>query len=323
MHPAKSVIYFTTATGAGYGLFFWLALLSFHGHLPADNVAGFHLMPFIMLAVAFGLIITGLLSSTGHLGHPERAFRAFSQWRSSWLSREGIMAILTFIPMSIFAIYWVFFGQNTGVPGILGLVGGVMAIVTVFTTSMIYACLKTIPAWHNVWTKIGYIVMSLMSGAVLAMALTSMFGLTDVAFHLLMPVGVLLLVGLIVKILYWRHIHSGKAVSTAESATGLGRFGKVSLAASPHSADNYLLKEMGYKIARKHATKIRWIAAILAFVLPLIIIGIAMHHMGGTVRMLAIVLAAITCLLGLVFERWLFFAEAKHTVTLYYGADKV
>ncbi len=322
MHPAKSVIYFTTATGAGYGLFFWLALLSFHNHLPTQG-AGFNVTAFVMLAVSFGLIVTGLLSSTGHLGHPERAFRAFSQWRTSWLSREGIMAVLTFIPMGIFGIYWVFLGQNTGMPGIIGLVGALMAMVTVFTTSMIYACLKTIPAWHNIWTKIGYIVMSLMSGAVLAMALTSLFGYTDIAFHLLMPVGVLLILGLVVKILYWRHIHSGKAVSTAESATGLGRFGKVSLAASPHSADNYLLKEMGYKIARKHARKIRWIAAILAFVLPLVIIGVAMHHLGGTVKLLAIIVAAASCMLGLVFERWLFFAEAKHAVTLYYGQDKV
>ena len=323
MHPAKSVIYFTTATGAGYGLFFWLALLSFHGHFPADNAAGFHLMPFVMLAVSFGLIISGLLSSTGHLGHPERAWRAMSQWRSSWLSREGVMAILTFIPMSIFAIYWVFLGQNTGMVGFVGILGAAMALVTVFTTSMIYASLKTIPAWHNIWTKIGYLVMSLMSGAVLAMALTSAFGLTDVAFHLFNPVGILLAAGLIVKVIYWRHINSDKVVSTAESATGLGGFGKVSLAASPHSAENYLLKEMGFHIARKHAAKIRWIAALLGFVLPFIVIGVAMHYLQDTVKLITICLAATTCLLGLVFERWLFFAEAKHAVTLYYGQDKV
>lgn len=318
MHPAKSVIYFTTATGAGYGLFFWLALLSWHNHLPADQMMGF-----IMLAVSFGLIITGLLSSTGHLGHPERAWRAMSQWRSSWLSREGVMAILTFIPMSIFAIFWVFLGKNTGTSALIGVIGGIMAMVTVFTTSMIYASLKTIPAWHNIWTKIGYIVMSLMSGAVLAMMLTSAFGLRDVAFHLFIPVGVLLVLGLIVKLLYWRHINSNKAVSTAESATGLGRFGKVSLAASPHSADNYLLKEMGFKIARKHANKVRWIAALFGFLIPFILIGVAMHYLADTLKLIAILVAAASCLFGLIFERWLFFAEAKHAVTLYYGQEKV
>ena len=325
MHPAKSVIYFTTATGAGYGLFFWLALLSFHGHLSADSVAGFHLMPFVMLAVAFGLIVTGLLSSTGHLGHPERAWRAFSQWRSSWLSREGVMAILTFIPMSIFAIYWVFLGKNTGMTAVIGVAGAVMAMVTVFTTSMIYASLKTIPAWHNIWTKIGYLVMSLMSGAVLAVFLTSVFGRWTATLHIITPAMVLLLVGLLVKIVYWHHINAGKTVSTAESATGLGRFGKVSLAASPHGAENYLLKEMGFKIARKHASKIRWIAAILGFILPLLLLlatlqFLDIQEIGGK---FVLALAVVACLIGLVFERWLFFAEAKHAVTLYYGETNV
>jgi len=318
MHPAKSVIYFTTATGAGYGLFFWLALLSYLGHLPAGQMMGF-----VMLAVAFGLVVSGLISSTGHLGHPERAWRAMSQWRSSWLSREGVMAILTFIPMSIFGIYWVFFGQNTGMPALIGVVGGVMALVTVFTTSMIYASLKTIPAWHNIWTKIGYIVMALMSGAVLAVALTASFGQNNVALHLAFAAMILLTLGLLVKIIYWRHIHSGNAVSTAQSATGLGQFGKVSLAASPHSADNYLLKEMGFKIARKHATKLRWVATIFGFIVPFIFFGMAMQYFENSVKLLTILLATASCLLGLIFERWLFFAEARHVVTLYYGETKV
>ena len=323
MHPAKSVIYFTTATGAGYGLFFWLALLSFQGKLSDDQVVGFHFLPFVMLAIAFGLIITGLLSSTGHLGHPERALRAFSQWRSSWLSREGVMAILTFIPMSIFAIYWVFLGQNTGVVGLIGLIGGVMALITVFTTSMIYASLKTIPAWHNVWTKVSYIVLSLMSGSVIALALTNVMGLGTAALFMVIPAIILLGVGLLTKSLYWLHIQQEKAVSTAQSATGLGQFGKVSLAASPHSAANYLLKEMGFKIARKHASKIRWIAAIVGFWLPFACLLVGAMYVDGPLRSLLFVLGALSCLIGLVFERWLFFAEAKHVVTLYYGQDKV
>jgi len=207
--------------------------------------------------------------------------------------------------------------------GVIGMVGGVMALITVFTTSMIYASLKTIPAWYNIWTKIGYLVLSLMSGAVLAMALTSALGQADVAFHLVKPVGILLVVGLIVKIIYWRHIHSDKAVSTAESATGLGTFGKVSLAASPHSADNYLLQEMCFKIARKHAYKLRWVTVTFGFIWPFLFIGVAMHFMQGMPKLLMILFAAACCLLGLVFERWLFFAEAKHAVTLYYGQDKV
>ncbi|HHI88931.1 MAG TPA: dimethyl sulfoxide reductase anchor subunit [Hellea balneolensis] len=317
MHPAKSVIYFTTATGAGYGLFVWLAYLALQGLLPADK-----LHAFVFLAAGFGLVITGLLSSTGHLGHPERAWRAMSQWRSSWLSREGLMAILTFIPLSIFAIMWFFMGQSAGLAARIAAIGAVMAMITVFTTSMIYASLKTIPAWHNIWTKFGYLTLSLMSGGLLALALSGVFGM-ETAFHaLIMPVLVLLVLGLSVKYLYWEHIKTAKT-STIESATGLGRFGKVTLAARPHSEDNYLLKERGYRIARKHARKIRSLAAAFGFVLPLILLVAAMLYLEGTGRAIALCLAFILCMIGLVFERWLFFAEAKHAVTLYYGEQAV
>ncbi len=318
MHPAKSVIYFTTATGAGYGLFIWLAVLSHLGLLPTNQT-----FAFVALAISFGLVITGLLSSTLHLGHPERAWRALSQWRSSWLSREGVMAILTFIPMSIFAVFWVFLGKNTGLPAIIGLVGGVMALITVFTTSMIYASIKAIPAWHNGWTKLGYLVMSLMSGAVLVMAITSIAGLKDASEHMFIPVSILLILGFFVKTLYWQFILRRKAVSTAESATGLGGFGKVSLAGSPHSSDNYLLKEMGFAIARKHASKIRFIAAVLGFILPFILVGTAIYYTSGYTQSALVTGAALSCMCGLVFERWLFFAEAKHAVTLFYGESQV
>ncbi len=318
MHPAKSVIYFTTATGAGYGLFIWLAVLAFCGLLPAASLFGF-----ISMAISFGLIITGLLSSTLHLGRPERAWRAMSQWRSSWLSREGVMAILTFIPMSIFAVSWIFLHKNSGSIALIGLLGAAMSLVTVFTTSMIYASLKAIPAWHNIWTKLGYLILSLMSGGVLAMALCYVFGLTDAGYHMFLPVIILLFAGLIIKALYWAFIHSEKSVSTAETATGLGQFGKVSLAASPHGEDNYLLKEMGFKIARKHARKIRVIAILMGFIIPALLIALAMHHLSGSVKIAAIVLSALSCMTGLLFERWLFFAEAKHAVTLYYGESKI
>src|SRR5258705_3560661 len=85
MHPAYSVIFFTTASGAGYGLLFWVGLLAPLGLLPASPAFGF-----TALALALALITAGLLSSAAHLGRPERAWRAVSQWRSSLLSRDGV-----------------------------------------------------------------------------------------------------------------------------------------------------------------------------------------------------------------------------------------
>src|SRR4029453_15570355 len=111
MHPTYSVIFFTSASGGGLILLALLGLAGAIGILPADPVLG---------VVGFGLgfvpVTAGLLSSTFHLGHPERAWRAFSQWRSSWLSREGVLSVATFVPAGLLAICWIFFG---GVPLLL------------------------------------------------------------------------------------------------------------------------------------------------------------------------------------------------------------
>ena len=44
------------------------------------------------ILIAYALASGGLIASTFHLGHPERAIKAFTQWRSSWLSREAWLA---------------------------------------------------------------------------------------------------------------------------------------------------------------------------------------------------------------------------------------
>jgi len=290
------------------------------GYLPDDRV-----FAWASMVIGFGLIVGGLLSSTLHLGHPERAWRAFSQWRSSWLSREGVMAILTFIPLSLFAIFWLFLGKNDGVATAFIVVGGLMSFITVFTTAMIYASLKTIPAWHNIWTKLGYLTLCLMSGALLCYILAVVTNTGRIApdFHYLI-IG-LIISSLLIKLIYWQRISYSKPVSTAESATGLGKFGKISFAGSPHSADNYLLKEMGFQIARKHARKLRVIAILTGFVIPatLILLFAALPDSDLLVIKSTIILAGLSCAIGLIIERWLFFAEAKHVVTLYYGESKV
>ncbi|MDH3582039.1 MAG: dimethyl sulfoxide reductase anchor subunit, partial [Hyphomicrobiales bacterium] len=104
MHPAYSVILLTTASGAGYGLLILLSLYGLLGFVPAGRWLGF-----AGFGVAFALITIGLLASTFHLGRPERAWRAFSQWRSSWLSREGVLATMTYVPTGLFALGWVLF----------------------------------------------------------------------------------------------------------------------------------------------------------------------------------------------------------------------
>jgi len=316
MNPAFSVIFFTSASGAGFGLLFLLGIFGPLGLLPSSSWFGV-----VAFAASFGLAVGGLISSTFHLGHPERAWRAFSQWRTSWLSREGVASVLTFVPAGLFAIGWVFFGSTGGIWAVLGLVSAVMAAITVYCTAMIYVSLKPIQRWSNGWVAPGYLLISLMTGALLLDLLLHLFG----AGHWLISGLALVAVAAAwaVKTGYWRFIERTASASTPESATGLGAFGRVRLLEAPHTEENYLLKEMGFRIARKHAARLRDIAELCGFAAPLMLAGVSLislaleAHWLGTLAALAAVLAAAV---GVVVDRWLFFAEARHAVTLYYGA---
>jgi DMSO reductase anchor subunit len=310
MHPAFSVVFFTTASGAGYGLLAWIGVFAAFGALP-------HTRPFgaVALGVALALVTAGLLSSTAHLTHPERAWRAFSQWRSSWLSREGVMSVATYAPTGLFALGWVVFGSLGAAVTLAGLVAALCAILTVCTTGMIYASLKPIAEWRSPFTAPGYLIYSLMSGAVLLNAALAVFGAPQRAVSLL-AIGLIAL-GWSWKTASWRHNDRLAPIATANSATGLKR-GAVRSIEWPHTEENYVLKEMGYRIARKHAAKLRLFVHAFAFALPLIATVIVIMA-GGLIAAVAAVVAAIAIAAGLLVERWLFFAEAKHTVTLYYG----
>jgi DMSO reductase anchor subunit len=171
MNPAYSVILFTTASGAGYGLLGLLGLVGYN-HGQASSL-GFGLTSMV---IALGLITVGLLSSTLHLGHPERAWRAFSQWRTSWLSREGVAAVLTYIPAFAFGLIWSGLVEAPQWIAPLGLVTAVLCAVTVLCTGQIYASLKTIRAWAQPLTTPVYLAFALATGATLLAAIATVFG---------------------------------------------------------------------------------------------------------------------------------------------------
>lgn len=315
MHPALSVIVFTTFSGAGYGLLFWLGILAPAGVLPAGRALGAG-----SLGLALAAITAGLLASTFHLGHPERAWRAFSQWRSSWLSREGVASVATYVPAGLFAIGWVWFGSLAGIWSAMGLLAALGAVATVLCTGWIYRSLKPVPRWSNGWVVPNYLALAAMTGALWLVLLLVLFGINRPALLWLAAGAIVIAAAL--KLGYWRFIDAATAGATAASATGLGRFGTVRLFEAPHTSENYLLKEMGFRIARKHAAKLRRIAVVLAFLLPFALMLIAMAASGWP-RVAAALLAAPLATTGVLVERWLFFAEAQHTVTLYYGASGV
>ncbi|TIV69463.1 MAG: dimethyl sulfoxide reductase anchor subunit [Mesorhizobium sp.] len=312
MHPAFSVVFFTTATGAGYGLLALLGLLGGLGFVPADFRLGV-----VGMTLALGLIIVGLLSSTGHLGRPERAWRAFSQWRSSWLSREGVASVATFIPAGLFGIGWVVLGRSGGWVAVAGLLAAAGAVTTVCATGMIYASLKPIAQWHSRYTLPAYLIFAGMTGGVLLNALLQGFG--DGSMAVLAGALLATLAGWGWKLATWRYNDRLEIPTTANTATGLAG-GTVRSIEWPHTEENYLLKEMGFRIARKHGAKLRWITQALAFAVPAVLLVVAFVS-PWPVAAIASALAAIAQLIGMLVERWLFFAEAKHAVTLYYGRE--
>ena len=312
MKPALSVIFFTTASGAGYGMLFWLGILDAFGLMPRAMWFG----P-IGIAIAMALASAGLMASTFHLGRPERAWRAISQRRTSWLSREGIVALLAYIPAAGFFAAWLAVGAGAPLTRAFGLLAALAGVATVVCTAMIYGSLKPIRQWHNRFIIPNYLLLGAFSGAACLAALAVFWqpGPARIAAVFAVVAGV---AGAAGKLAYWRFIDGTRGVSTVESATGLGGLGPVRMLESPNSEENYLLREMGFRIGRKHAGNLRVIALALGFALPvlLLIVGAALAEGSGLVLL---PVAALCALLGLYVERWLFFAQATHTVTLYYG----
>ena len=313
MHPAYSVIFFTVASGAGYGMLVLLGLGAGLGWFPAGR--GFGGAAF---GLAFTLVSFGLLSSSYHLGHPERAWRALGQWRTSWLSREGVAALATYAPAGLFGLGWVVAGVNDGAWAWLGGAGALLAAVTVACTGMIYASLAAIPRWSNTLVTPVYLLFALASGAVLLAGLAAAFSLAH-AWLAWLAAGATTLAWT-AKLAYWRSIDRAPPRHTAGSATGLGGPGQVRLLEA-HTSESYLQREMGYRIARKHARRLRAIAFGLGGVGP-VLLAVLSAVSAGWLAVPALGLAAAGMAAGLLVERWLFFAEARHAVTLYYGAPE-
>ena len=305
MHPAKSVIFFTTISGAGFGLIALLSLaLSF-------GMAQFDIGLFTAAIIAVGLSSAGLISSTFHLGNPQRAWRAFSQYQSSWLSREGVLSVLT---LGCFVL-WLGSAFLAGqAPVWIGILIAFLCALTIFATAMIYAQLKPVPRWHSHLTPACYLGFSLSSGMILYALLRP----EDMASgHIALASLVL---AWAIKLLWWqRSDKTGRDAdgSSLASATGLTGYADIKLFEAPHLTKNYLMKEMVFEIGRTHGKKLRYISMGLGLVLPFILLVLA-GFFGAPVLMCAI-LAFGFHMTGLFVERWLFFAEAEHVVALYYG----
>ncbi|MGB0134914.1 dimethyl sulfoxide reductase anchor subunit family protein [Dokdonella sp.] len=339
MRPTFSIIFFTVMSGAGYGLWFLVAvfLLLLWPEIHHGNGLNLILFPDLLtygLGAGFVLVSSGLISSLWHLGKPMRAWRAFSQWRSSWLSREGVAAILTYLPVvalfgALFNGLWLipapaadgdldsWLWMLTPMKFVTAIALVIGSFATVWCTAHIYASIKPVRAWHNPQVVAGYLLLALFTGALFAWALTSIsFDGTRHLDYLIPLIVALAVAGAILKLRYWRLVDEGSA-STTGDAIGLGALGSVRSFEQPHTEENYLTQEMGFRIARKHSRKLRMICLLAGFGLPglLALTSLVFPAFSTPGAWLALPIG----MLGVFVERWLFFAEAKHAVMLYYG----
>lgn len=318
MHPALSVIFFTTLSGAGYGLLAWLgislALPRISGSLTMISVE----VQLAALVLGLALSTIGLLSSLAHLGKPLRAWRALSQWRTSWLSREGVMALLILLPALAVGcvLLWGAPGRGTTTAlAVLGAVLAVCALLTVACTAMIYASLKPIPAWRHPLVLPGYVLFALSTGLALLFALlvTMLDHQRPAGMLLVLAAFAWLLVGL--KWLYWQRIDRTGLPATRGGAIGLPAR-EATVFERPHTEANYVTREMAFELARRQATRLRVGVCMLLVGGPLLASFALVLHVASAAPVLW--LAGGLMLAGAFVERWLFFAQARHVVTLYY-----
>jgi sulfite dehydrogenase (quinone) subunit SoeC len=287
MHPAPSVIVFTVMSGLGFGFLIWLGIGVVHS-------VGWE--AFALWGLGYGLAVAGLVASSFHLGNPQRALLAFTQWRTSWLSREAVLSVAALVTLAPVALADVL---GLGWPRVAGWPGAALALAAVVATGMIYAQIRAVPRWHHGMTPVLFAGFALTGGAIL----TGGYGAA------LMCLGLAALLRLVFSIGDGQFARAGQTIG---SATGLDRIGAASVFEWPHTGDNYLLREMIHVVGRRHATKLRWISVGLAGVVPAVALLVVPGVWGVTV-------AAVSHVAGAVAARWLFFAEAEHVVGLYYG----
>ncbi|MBV9891673.1 MAG: dimethyl sulfoxide reductase anchor subunit [Rhizobacter sp.] len=307
MNPAFSVVVFTTAAGAGQGLVVALALAAL-AHVPLASSslrAG--------LAVAIVLLVVGLAASFLHLGRPARAWRAWLMWRTSWLSRE-VIVLPAFI--AIVAAWWLVGREPAVAPAsvLLPLSAIVASALLWLCTAMIYACLRFIEEWAQPLTLVNFVLIGLSSGLVLACALAALAGERGALAAALPAACIATIVAGASRVAALRRNAALRHRSTLQSATGIvaARLVQTSMGMS---AGSFNTREFFHRASAAALRRIKVGAIAFAFVVPALVLVLAWS---GALTAVACAFAALAQAPGLLADRWLFLAQAKHPQNLYY-----
>jgi DMSO reductase anchor subunit len=308
--PAASLIVFTAASGAGFGLLGLLGVLSVADALPIAS--GF--VPAAVL-VGLGLVGGGLAAARCHLGRPARMLLAFTQWRTSWLSREGV-AITASIAAAFGFVSACAWPQGVSLRIAAGATMAALAGASVACTAMIYASLRPIPQWHTWLVPAVFLLLASMTGALVLVLLEHCFGEVRSGINGLAVTAIL--AAWAAKCAYWRQLDGYPAPVGTPVAAWLNRSRRVLLLDRPLADDDRALAETGGGLAWSRARTLRRVAGGLLFALPLVL-TVPQPLLGHTGAILAAAAATIAGGAGVLLERWLFFAEARHVSLGWYG----
>ncbi len=322
MHPAFSVIFLTTLIGAAQGLF--LALFSVQAYTELNLLPGMADTGFFGIGAVIVLLLLagGLFSSFFHLGHPERAWRAASQWRTSWLSREVIalptMMGVTFVyaAMHLGGFDAVLFSQGANHITYSLLVGGagVIAAFSLFIcTAMVYACIKFLQEWSSPLTVINYTLLGMASGFTLATALSSYYSVPETSKFLGAWSIILTIVAFVTRSASLIRNARIKHKSTVESAIGI-RHNKIAQKAQGAMGGSFNTREYFHGATALALKSVKWVFMLLVFPIPVLLVAFALGEISARLLEAAFILQY----LGLLAERWFFFAQANHPQNIYY-----
>lgn len=309
MHPAFSVIFLTTLIGVAQGLFiavFSIDTVSRLGlaelPMPSFIIAG------CVLSVLFSAL--GLLASFWHLGRPERAWRAATMWRTSWLSREVIALPAFAVAVAAYGVAYAT-GSVWSVP--LGAVALVCCIALFVCTGMIYACLRFLQEWASPLTLVNFFLLGCASGFTFATLLAALLarGYTDALA--LWAIG-FTTVALVVRASTLARNARLRPKSTVQSAIGV-KHPKVQQKSQGAMGGSFNTREFSHGRTHAFLRSVKWSFLLLAFPLPALLLWLGAAS-GGAVAVLA--LAFMLQYVGLLAERWFFFAQANHPQNLYY-----
>lgn len=322
MHPAFSVIFLTTLIGAGQGLFLALytgQLYSVFKLLPGQDSVHFYAYGSLL---ALALLVAGLFASFFHLGRPERAWRSAAMWRTSWLSREVIVlpalmgAVATWGLTHYFGWNPVVLTMGSGFEIDLSLLVGGVATLLCFTlflcTGMIYACIKMLQEWASPLTVINYTLFGGASGFMLATVFAAWQSSSVTDFFGGWSVILTVLAFLTRSASLFRNARL-KHKSSLETAIGI-RHGQIEQKGQGAMAGSFNTREYFHGASKRKYRSVKWLFLVLVFPLPLVLIsaGLGAH---STFLFLA---AFLVQYIGLLMERWFFFAQANHPQNLYY-----